>query len=163
MLATGGRECIQRAPRPARHRTPSAARWLLADPPGWRIGHPAGARPAPPGHHHHDARLHRSSATVLHCPAFPPCPLSHESPKQERAAPTIPPCETQSRRRTLVLPRHRPESPPLLAFWLPYGPQEPIKQPQARYPMSAASERRSGAVLRPGRCGAGRAVSSGCK
>ena len=105
----------------------------------------------------------RSNATVLHGPAFPLCPLGHESPQRKRAAPTIPPCETPPKRRTSALSRRHPKPPPLLALWLPYGPQEPTKRPKAPCPMSADSGRRSGAVLKPGGCGAGQAMFSGCE
>lgn len=123
----------------------------------------AGARPAPPGHHHHDAEMHGSSATMLHYHNCPRCPLRHNRPQRKRAAPTVPPCETQPRRRKPALSRRHPKPPPLLALWLPYGPQEPTKRPKAPCPMSADSGRRSGAVLKPGGCGAGQAMFSGCE
>lgn len=138
---------------PGRHATAPRARhagcWLTL------LAGGSVVRPAqpPPGCRYH--RAARPSATMLHGPAFPLCPLGHESPQRKRAAPTAPPCETQPRRRKPALSRHCLKPPPLLAFWLPYGPQEPMKRPMARHPMPTGSGRRSGAVLKPGGCGAG--------
>lgn len=140
---------------PGRHATAPRARhagyWLLAGPPGWRIGRQAGittaGKPLPPSGMSKCNHVAWSRVSALSA-------RSRKSAAGARRS-TIPPCETLSRRGMPVLSRHLLKPPPLVAFWLPYGPQEPTKRPMARHPMPTDSGRRSEAVLRSEGRGAG--------
>lgn len=136
MLATGGRECIQRTPRPARHRTTSAVRWLLAAPPGWRIGRQAGTTtagvPLPPS----------STPTCNNVALFRVSALSARSRKsaagaRRRHSPTERPPSRGGRTACALSDLN---SPPLLALRLRYSPQEPRKGASAPNPTSSAPE-----------------------
>lgn len=159
MLATGGMECIQRTPRPARHRTTSAARWLLAAPPGWRIGRQAGTTtagvPLPPS-----STPTCNNVALLHVSALSARSRKSAAGARRRHSPTERPSSRGGRTAGALSDLN---SPPLLALRLRYSPQEPMKRSKAPYPMSAGSGQRSEAVLKPGGCGAGQAVFSGCK